>query len=83
MKVIELETKQPSLGELLKLAGRTNLLLKSAEGREFVLEEVDDFAREVEILRRSKSFRAFLAKRSVEPANIPLSEVRRRLSINK
>lgn len=83
MKVIELEAKRPSLGELLKLAGKTNVLLKSPEGREFMLAEVDEFAREVHILRRSKSFRAFLAKRSAEPANISMSEVRRRLGISK
>ncbi|MBI2927936.1 MAG: hypothetical protein HYY24_19785 [Verrucomicrobia bacterium] len=81
MKVIELEATQPSLEELLKLAGKTNVVLKSPEGREFMLAEVDEFAREVELLRRSKSFRAFLAKRSAEPANISLAEVKRRLGI--
>jgi hypothetical protein len=81
MKVIELEAKRPKLEELLKLAGKTNVVLKSPEGREFMLAEVDEFAREIELLRRSKSFRAFLAKRSAEPANIWLAEVKPRLGI--
>ena len=83
MKVIELEARQPSLAALLKLAGKTNVVLKSARGREFMLAEVDEFTREVAMLRRSKSFRAFLAKRSSEPANISLAEVKRRLGLSE
>ena len=83
MKVIELEARQPSLGELLKLAGKTNVVLKSVGGREFMLAEVDEFTREVAMLRRSKSFRAFLAKRSSESANISLAEVKRRLGLGE
>ena len=67
MKVIDLGEKEPSLSDLIILARKQNLLLKTAEGQEFVLAEVDDFAKEVALVRRNKELQRLLARRSRDP----------------
>lgn len=48
MKAIDLSTTSATLAEILDLAGEDNILLRTREGRQFVLAEIDDFAAEVE-----------------------------------
>ena len=48
MKTIELLSEAaPSLKELLELADQESLLLKTPDGREFILSEVDDLSQEI------------------------------------
>ena len=81
MKIIDLEKKQPSLAELIILARRQNLLLKTAEGQEFVLAEVDDFAKEVALVRRNKELQRLLARRSREKGSYSLAQVKKKLGL--
>ena len=78
MKKIELSKSSMTLAELIALAKNDNLLIKSA-GKEFVFALIDDFDAEVESLRKSKKFLAFLDKRSKEPATISLKDARKAL----
>ena len=79
MKAINLSTAAPTLTEVLELAGQENLILKTPEGREFVLAEIDDFAEEVALVRQNDALMQFLAERSKEPGKYTLSQVRERL----
>ncbi len=55
---------------------------KTPQEKQFVLAELDDFELEVEQLKKSKEFMAFLDERSKERGTIPVEELRRDLGIN-
>ena len=81
MKIVELTTIAPALAELLDLAGEETLILKTSEGREFVLAEVDDFDTEITLVRQNKEFMALLAERSREKKTYTLQQVREQLGL--
>ena len=66
MKTINLTQESPSLNDLLALARNDSVRLVSEEGTTFVLEEADDFDREVTELGQSKRFKKFLDDRATE-----------------
>ncbi|PYS59321.1 MAG: hypothetical protein DMF73_20500 [Acidobacteria bacterium] len=82
MKTIELTLGTASIHELVELAGRENIIINTQGGKQFVLAELDDFELEVEQLKNSKEFMAFLDQRSKERGTIPVEELRRDLGIN-
>ena len=51
----------------------------TADGHAFVLEDADDFDKEVELLGKSKKFGRFLRERSREAATTSLEDYRRSL----
>jgi hypothetical protein len=75
MKTVDLAQEQIDLTSLLRLAQNEPILLLTAEGQEFLLSEADDFEREVETLRASKSFQQFLDERSAGKSKISLDEL--------
>jgi hypothetical protein len=83
MKAIDLSTTAATLAEILDLAGEDNVILQTAEGRKFVLAEIDDFADEVERTRRNESLTQMLNARSNETATLTLSQVREQLRSRK
>ena len=52
------------------------VLLVTADGKEFLIAEADDFDRKVETLRASPAFQRFLDERSRSIRRIPLEEVK-------
>jgi hypothetical protein len=64
LKTVELTAIAPPLAELLDLAGEDNIVLRTPEGREFVLAEVDDFDTEIALVRENKELMALLEDRS-------------------
>lgn len=66
MKTVHLNKDSPSVSELLNMARKKSVLLVSSDGASFVLEEADDFDREVAELGNSARFMRFLKKRSKE-----------------
>jgi hypothetical protein len=81
MKTVDLATELPTLQEILDLAGEENLILRTPDGREFVLAEVDDFDKEVELVRQHRELMEFLDQRSRETKTITLSQVREKLGL--
>ena len=55
MKTIEVEQATISLPELLRMASEDNVMLRAADGKEFLLAEVDDFSQEVAPAANSRS----------------------------
>ncbi len=87
MKTIDVTTQAPSLHEILRLAGEDNLLLRTSDGKEFLLAEVEDFDREVELTRQNAELMEFLEQRSrpettytIEAAQPPRTGRRDRLT---
>jgi hypothetical protein len=81
LKVVELTTIAPALAELLDLAGEDTLILKTAEGREFVLAEVDDLDTEIAQVRQNEELMTLLAERSHEKKTYTLQQVREQLGL--
>ena len=75
MKTVNLEEEKLDLDAVIKLASKEPVVLLTADGKEFVLAEADDFAQEVETLRRSQAFQRFLDERSRSTRRIPLEEL--------
>ena len=79
MKTLNLRRKNVTLEELFKLASTGALRIVTADGHAFILEDADDFDKEVKLLGKSKKFRRFLKERSKEAATTSLEDYRRSL----
>ena len=79
MKAIAVSKNSPTLRQVLDLAGEENVVLKTSEGRRFVLAEIDDFEEELAQQRENKELMAFLDERSRETTTHTLQEVRESL----
>lgn len=73
---VDLSKDQRSIQHLLDLANEDNLILRSSEGKEYILAELDDFDREIELMRNHPELMAFLDERYKEKAIYPLEEVK-------
>jgi hypothetical protein len=74
MKTIKLDKKTPSVDEILAIARRESVLLVSPDGTRFLVEEADDFDREVAELGSSEKFMNFLEERSRERGVISIEQ---------
>ena len=92
MKTIAVSARLKTLNDLLKKAGRTGLILQSAEGQRFVLASIegwqgydvgdgDDFAGEVRRTVRNKKLMKALADRRRIGKRIPLAKVKEELAL--
>ncbi len=81
MKTIDLRSEQCSLSEVLTLAKSEAVLIRSAGGEDFLLEPADTFDKEVASLGSSERLMSFLAERSQETGDLPLSAVRQKRGI--
>jgi hypothetical protein len=50
-------------------------MLVTPDGKEFCIAEADDFEREVDALRGSRTFQRFLDERSASIRRLPLEEI--------
>lgn len=76
MKTIDLSKGKHSVAELLALAKSGTVLIHSPSGDDFLLEQADEFDREVAALGRSDKFMSFLKQRSEETGDLPIGKVR-------
>ena len=81
MRTVEVTTNEANVQALLEIASRENIILRTPEGREFVLAEVDDFDREIELVRQNEVLMNFLDQRSKETKRFSLKEVREKLKL--
>jgi hypothetical protein len=82
MRTIEISAKAKTVNALLKQARRTNLILRTSDGFEFILAEIDDFNREIELTRKNKKLMAFLDQRGRETKTVSAAEARIRLGLS-
>ena len=81
MKTIKVSKQAKTINALLKRARQENVILRSAEGDEFLLAEIDDFDREIELTRENKQLMKLLDGRAKQKATVSLEEAKRRLGI--
>ena len=77
MKTVDLRQGERSLSEVLALAKSEAVLIHSASGEDFLLEQADEFDREVATLGGSEKFMSFLEARAKEGGDLPVEEIRR------
>ena len=79
MKSIDLTNSSPTLSEVLELAQDGNLVLRTRDGREFVVAEIDDFEEEVAATRANPELMRLLDERSKEKGRYTLEQVKEML----
>jgi hypothetical protein len=82
MKTVDLASSTQNLPTLLDMASEENLILRTADGREYVLAEVDDFDREVELVRQNQELMEFLEQRSRPSQTYTIEEARKILELD-
>jgi hypothetical protein len=88
MKTIDLTAAPSRTEDVLQLAERDHLVVRTPNGKAFLITEVDDpdgtdedFGREVELTRGNKALRELLRERSREPGRYTLEQVRQELGL--
>lgn len=81
MKTITISARAKTITALLKRARRGGLILRSPEGYEFVLAEIDDFNREIELTRKNKKLMKLLDERGKQTETLKAAEVRAQLGL--
>ena len=82
MKMVEVPTRAKSLNALLRQAQQDPLILRSADVREFILAEMDDFASEIELTRKNEKLMQLLDERAKQSKTINLEEVKAQLGLD-
>lgn len=81
MKTVELTgANPPSLPEILAMAQKESLLLRTDSGEEYFVGIVDDFQQEIDQLNESAEFQQLLRDRAKERGTIPIEAIRDRLA---
>jgi hypothetical protein len=83
MKTIATSRNSRTVSALLKRARRENVILRSPGGEEFILAQVDDFNREIELARQNKALMKFLDARARQTETVPLDQAATLLGLNK
>ena len=81
MKTIDLTREKRTLSELLALAKHDAVLIHLASGEDFLLEQADDFDKEVAALGASEKLMSFLQDRARERDEIPFAEVKKKRGV--
>ncbi|CAG0931060.1 hypothetical protein TFLX_01979 [Thermoflexales bacterium] len=81
MKTVTVSARTKTLIELLKQARREGLILRSPDGHEFILAEIDDFDREIELTRKNKKLMKLLDERGRQAKTHSAADVRARLGL--
>ncbi len=81
MKTIDLPQTSPDVASLLEQARDDDLILRLADGSEFLVVAIDDFDEEIVRTRNNPRLMALLESRARQSATIPLDEVKKRLGL--
>ena len=80
MKTVTISKRARGINALLEQARRHNLILRTADGREFILAKVDDFNREIELTRQNKELMRLTFQRAGNTVRISSSDLNPRRS---
>ncbi|MDN3510830.1 MAG: hypothetical protein QY310_04700 [Candidatus Jettenia sp. CY-1] len=81
MITINLRKQKHSTDELLAIARNEPLMVYDKDGKNYILEETDEFEKEVKELGSSERFMKFLNEKSKEKETIPISSITKKLGI--
>jgi phosphoserine phosphatase len=81
MKIIDVSIDSTALISLLTEAKQENIILRTADGLEFILAEINNFDKEIDLTRQNQELMAFLDDRGQQTKTISAAEVRARLGL--
>ena len=81
MRTVAVSTRSKNITALLKRARKENIVLRTTDGAEFILAEVHDFSREIELARQNKELMKFLEARARQTKTVPLAKVKAELGL--
>jgi hypothetical protein len=81
MKTIKVSRQARTLNALLQRARRENVILRAADGYEFILAELDDFSREIGLTRQNKQLMKLLESRAKKKSTVSLEDAKRQLGL--
>jgi len=83
MKTIDLTKEEVSLMDVLALAKDDAVLVRTASGDSFLIEEAGEFEREATALGNSEKFMSFLNERAGETGDIAIREAAKKRGIGE
>lgn len=83
MKTVTVPPQATEINVLLEQARQEDILVRAADGAEFMLIAVDDFDQELERTRQNAKLMALLDTRAKQTQTIPLDEVKRQLGLGE
>jgi regulator of extracellular matrix RemA (YlzA/DUF370 family) len=81
MKTITVSSESSEINALLEQAREEDLIVRSADGREFMLVAIEDFDLEIVRTRQNTKLMALLDQRATQTETVPLDEVKRKLGL--
>lgn len=81
MKTVAIPPQAAEVNALLEQAREEDLLVRTADGSEFVLTVVDEFDHEIARTRQNAKLMALLDERAKQTQTVPLDEVKRQLGL--
>jgi hypothetical protein len=81
VKTITVPPQATEINAILAQARQEDVLVRSAEGEEFLLTAVDDFDEEIVRTRRSDKLMALLDERARQPNTVSLEEAKGQLGL--
>ena len=82
MKTISISPQSAEVNALLAQARQEDVLVRTADGGQFMLTAIDDFDEEVARSRCNVQFMALLEERAKQAKTVPLDEVKRQLGLS-
>ena len=82
MRTVNVSTKEKTINSLLKKAQGGGLILRSPEGQEFILAEISDFNREIELTRQNKTLMKLLDARGKQTKTFKVPEVKKQIGLD-
>lgn len=82
MKTINVSPQATEVNSLLEQAREEDILVRAADGTEFMVSAVDDFDYEVARTRQNAKLMAMLDERAKTEKTISLEDVKRQLGLN-
>jgi hypothetical protein len=82
LKTISVSARSKALAGLLEAARKGAVILRDAEGREYILAELDDFDREIRLAREDSDLMRFLDERGRPSETLSLAEVKEALGVS-
>lgn len=81
MRTVNVSAKEKTINSLLRKAQRGGLILRSSEGQEFILAEISDFNREIELTRQNKALMKLLDARGKQTKTVKTAELKKQLGL--
>jgi hypothetical protein len=82
MKTVMIPLQAAEVNALLEQARQEDLLVRSADGTEFLVTAIDDFDEELARTRQNATLMALLDERAKQTQTVPLDEVKRQLGLS-